>query len=79
MCSPLTPAPGYFLTDPQLSGGRYNDARERNRLCIEVCSPLEMSYDLFLTLEQDPFEVDYNVARCVTKDGLYTVCKITSP
>ena len=22
---------------------------------------------------QDPFEMDYNVARCVTKDGLYTV------
>ncbi|PPQ77890.1 hypothetical protein CVT25_015377 [Psilocybe cyanescens] len=40
----------------ELSAGRYNDARERNRLCIE-----------------DPFEVDYNVARCVTKDGLYTI------
>ncbi|KAG6911092.1 hypothetical protein DXG01_004607 [Tephrocybe rancida] len=39
-----------------LSGGRYNDSRERNRLCIE-----------------DPFETDYNVARCVTKDGLYTI------
>ncbi|KNZ75556.1 Poly(A) RNA polymerase protein cid1 [Termitomyces sp. J132] len=36
--------------------GRYNDARERNRFCIE-----------------DPFETDYNVARCVTKDGLYTI------
>jgi len=22
---------------------------------------------------QDPFETEYNVARCVTKDGLYTV------
>ncbi|KAF4611541.1 hypothetical protein D9613_003833 [Agrocybe pediades] len=40
----------------ELSGPRYNDARERNRLCIE-----------------DPFETDYNVARCVTKDGLYTI------
>ncbi|KAF8622273.1 hypothetical protein AX15_007146 [Amanita polypyramis BW_CC] len=39
-----------------LSAGRYNDARERNRFCIE-----------------DPFETDYNVARCVTKDGLYTI------
>ncbi|RDB23594.1 Terminal uridylyltransferase cid1 [Hypsizygus marmoreus] len=39
-----------------LSSGRFNDARERNRLCIE-----------------DPFELDYNVARCVTKDGLYTI------
>ncbi|KAK2465131.1 hypothetical protein APHAL10511_002823 [Amanita phalloides] len=39
-----------------LSAGRYNDVRERNRLCIE-----------------DPFEIDYNVARCVTKDGLYTI------
>ncbi|CAA7262118.1 unnamed protein product [Cyclocybe aegerita] len=38
------------------SSGRYGDARERNRLCIE-----------------DPFETDYNVARCVTKDGLYTI------
>ncbi|KAF9025095.1 hypothetical protein BDZ89DRAFT_1017102 [Hymenopellis radicata] len=35
---------------------RYNDARERNRFCIE-----------------DPFETDFNVARCVTKDGLYTI------
>ncbi|KIM41756.1 hypothetical protein M413DRAFT_27339 [Hebeloma cylindrosporum] len=40
----------------ELSGSRYNDARERNRLCIE-----------------DPFETEYNVARCVTKDGLYTI------
>ncbi|KAE9403746.1 PAP/OAS1 substrate-binding domain-containing protein [Gymnopus androsaceus JB14] len=39
-----------------LSASRYNDARERNRFCIE-----------------DPFETDYNVARCVTKDGLYTI------
>ncbi|THU97890.1 hypothetical protein K435DRAFT_721362 [Dendrothele bispora CBS 962.96] len=39
-----------------LSAGRYNDARERNRICIE-----------------DPFETDFNVARCVTKDGLYTI------
>ncbi|EEB87539.1 hypothetical protein MPER_15079, partial [Moniliophthora perniciosa FA553] len=38
-----------------LSASRYNDARERNRFCIE-----------------DPFETDFNVARCVTKDGLYT-------
>ncbi|KAG7447320.1 uncharacterized protein BT62DRAFT_993580 [Guyanagaster necrorhizus] len=39
-----------------LSAGRFNDARERNRFCIE-----------------DPFETDFNVARCVTKDGLYTI------
>ncbi|KAK7039220.1 hypothetical protein VNI00_010125 [Paramarasmius palmivorus] len=39
-----------------LSASRYNDSRERNRLCIE-----------------DPFETDFNVARCVTKDGLYTI------
>ncbi|ESK93924.1 cid1 [Moniliophthora roreri MCA 2997] len=39
-----------------LSASRYNDARERNRFCIE-----------------DPFETDFNVARCVTKDGLYTI------
>ncbi|KAG7087448.1 hypothetical protein E1B28_013414 [Marasmius oreades] len=39
-----------------LSASRYNDARERNRLCIE-----------------DPFELDFNVGRCVTRDGLYTI------
>ncbi|KAF8889024.1 hypothetical protein BD779DRAFT_1671988 [Infundibulicybe gibba] len=39
-----------------LAAGRFNDARERNRFCIE-----------------DPFEIDFNVARCVTKDGLYTI------
>ncbi|KAJ7248879.1 hypothetical protein B0H12DRAFT_1123184 [Mycena haematopus] len=39
-----------------LSSGRYNDSRERNRLCIE-----------------DPFELDFNVGRCVTKDGIYTI------
>ncbi|KAK0200927.1 hypothetical protein DFS33DRAFT_1265709 [Desarmillaria ectypa] len=39
-----------------LSAGRFNDARERNRFCIE-----------------DPFEINFNVARCVTKDGLYTI------
>ncbi|KIY47666.1 hypothetical protein FISHEDRAFT_74468 [Fistulina hepatica ATCC 64428] len=39
-----------------LSPGKLNDARERNRFCIE-----------------DPFETDYNVARCVTRDGLYTI------
>ncbi|PFH47541.1 hypothetical protein AMATHDRAFT_77161 [Amanita thiersii Skay4041] len=43
-----------WKSDPSTS--RYNDARDRNRLCIE-----------------DPFETDYNVARCVTKDGLYTI------
>lgn len=41
-------------------GGLNENARDRNRLCIE-----------------DPFETPYNVARTVTKDGLYTVC-ITS-
>ncbi|KAH7927225.1 hypothetical protein BV22DRAFT_301314 [Leucogyrophana mollusca] len=39
-----------------LTNGRYNDARERNRFCIE-----------------DPFETDFNVARCVTKEGLYRI------
>ncbi len=37
-------------------GGLNENARDRNRLCIE-----------------DPFETPYNVARTVTKDGLYTV------
>ncbi|KAJ9111463.1 hypothetical protein QFC19_001232 [Naganishia cerealis] len=36
-------------------GGLNENARDRNRLCIE-----------------DPFETPYNVARTVTKDGLYT-------
>ncbi|KAF9265154.1 Nucleotidyltransferase [Marasmius fiardii PR-910] len=40
----------------ELTASRYNDARERNRLCIE-----------------DPFETDFNVGRCVTRDGLYTI------
>ncbi|KAF8548412.1 hypothetical protein OG21DRAFT_1489412 [Imleria badia] len=39
-----------------LSNSKFNDARERNRFCIE-----------------DPFESDFNVARCVTKDGLYQI------
>ncbi|GHJ84656.1 hypothetical protein NliqN6_1058 [Naganishia liquefaciens] len=37
-------------------GGLNENARDRNRLCIE-----------------DPFETPYNVARTVTKDGLYTI------
>jgi terminal uridylyltransferase len=40
-------------------GGLNENARDRNRLCIE-----------------DPFETPYNVARTVTKDGLYTVCQL---
>ncbi|KAG8215302.1 hypothetical protein J3R82DRAFT_8891 [Butyriboletus roseoflavus] len=39
-----------------LSNSKFNDARERNRFCIE-----------------DPFETNFNVARCVTKEGLYQV------
>ncbi|EIW76774.1 hypothetical protein CONPUDRAFT_110417 [Coniophora puteana RWD-64-598 SS2] len=39
-----------------LSSSKYNDARERNRFCIE-----------------DPFETDFNVSRCVTKEGLYLI------
>ncbi|KAH7882221.1 hypothetical protein F5I97DRAFT_1913309 [Phlebopus sp. FC_14] len=39
-----------------LSNSKFNDARERNRFCIE-----------------DPFETDFNVARCVTKEGLYQI------
>jgi hypothetical protein len=34
----------------------------------------------FLSLApQDPFELDYNVARCVTKDGLYLVIFPANP
>ncbi|KAG6370366.1 hypothetical protein JVT61DRAFT_12180 [Boletus reticuloceps] len=39
-----------------LSNSKFNDARERNRFCIE-----------------DPFETGFNVARCVTKEGLYQI------
>ncbi|KAF8841838.1 hypothetical protein BDN67DRAFT_966512 [Paxillus ammoniavirescens] len=39
-----------------LSNSKFNDARERNRFCIE-----------------DPFETDFNIARCVTKEGLYQI------
>jgi hypothetical protein len=42
-------------------GGLNENARDRNRLCIE-----------------DPFETPYNVARTVTKDGLYTVSHISA-
>jgi hypothetical protein len=31
--------------------------------------------DLTRRILQDPFETPYNVARTVTKDGLYTVSK----
>ncbi|KAF8262459.1 hypothetical protein EI94DRAFT_1704748 [Lactarius quietus] len=43
-----------------LDPARYKDTRERNRFCIETC----------LT---GSFETDFNVARCVTRDGLYTI------
>ncbi|KAI9459926.1 hypothetical protein BJY52DRAFT_1186228 [Lactarius psammicola] len=43
-----------------LDPARYKDTRERNRFCIE--SSLKGS-----------FETDFNVARCVTRDGLYTI------
>ena len=47
-------------------------ARDRNRLCIEV-SFATLFRALPELIEQDPFEVSYNVARTVTKDGLYTL------
>lgn len=57
----------------QLSA-RYNDARERNRFCIEVRILYLPKFCILTVIAcQDPFEIDYNVARCVTKDGLYTV------
>lgn len=54
--------------------------RDQHKLCIEVrlafgiplpVCPLMV---LFHAL-QDPFQLDYNVARTVTRDGLYTVCR----
>lgn len=53
-------------------GGTNETARDRNRLCIEV-SPF-IGHRIRMLTSQDPFEVSYNVARTVTKDGLYTVC-----
>ncbi|KAI0920419.1 hypothetical protein AcV5_010157 [Taiwanofungus camphoratus] len=47
--------------------------RERNRLCVEVRYIDQVSTTELLTLLKDPFETDFNVARCVTKDGLYTI------
>ena len=51
-------------------GGLNEMARDRNRLCIEVSyvGRCDVVAD-----GQDPFEITYNVARTVTKDGLYTI------
>jgi len=53
-------------------GGMNEMARDRNRLCIEV-SFSKTSTPRLKLIDQDPFEVSYNVARTVTKDGLYTL------
>jgi hypothetical protein len=65
---------GRFLRFTQLTSNKYPDpSRERNRLCIEVCIGSSWALNSSLSHQaQDPFEIDFNVARCVTKDGLYT-------
>jgi hypothetical protein len=61
-------------------GGLNENARDRNRLCIEVScrQPLTVTASILIrmTASKDPFETPYNVARTVTKDGLYTVSAI---
>ncbi|SGY55378.1 BQ5605_C006g04012 [Microbotryum silenes-dioicae] len=53
--------------------------RDLHKLCIEVrarrCAAGLIPWELSLTslLNQDPFQLNYNVARTVTKDGLYTI------
>lgn len=48
-------------------------ARDRNRLCIEVRLVCARTTWVSGPDLQDPFEITYNVARTVTKDGLYTI------
>lgn len=36
-------------------------------------SRIPAAREIVLTVQKDPFEITYNVARTVTKDGLYTV------
>lgn len=52
--------------------------RDLHKLCIEVSrASVSASSSLKqaerMSRSQDPFALDYNVARTVTKDGLYTV------
>ncbi len=61
-------------------GGLNESARDRNRLCIEVSGQESNSLARGQRSDtcagqslQDPFETPYNVARTVTKDGLYTI------
>lgn len=63
---------GLWLTLQIDVGGMNEMARDRNRLCIEV-SLATLFPVLPKLIDQDPFEVSYNVARTVTKDGLYTL------
>jgi len=81
-CKPKSCALIFYSCRHQPEGGRNSDPRsERNRLCVEVRrAPLifflaygTVNNDVFSLPIQDPFENDYNVARTVTKDGLYLV------
>lgn len=66
-----------FEFDPELT------VRDQHKLCVEVCCfarriSLPAQSDLTLSHStQDPFQLDYNVARTVTRDGLYTVRRST--
>lgn len=45
---------------------------------IDVGGLNEMARDRNRLCIEDPFEISYNVARTVTKDGLYTASRNTS-
>ena len=49
--------------------------RERNRFAIEVGPPVVFLSNALNVSNQDPFETDFNVARCVTKEGLFMVSR----
>ena len=53
---------------------RENETGYALRLALSCSFPQLVSKGLL----QDPFEIDFNVARCVTKDGLYTVSCFSS-
>lgn len=50
-------------------------SRDLHKLCIEVRIVVAGYLLLLMLVAQDPFHLEYNVARTVTRDGLYTVCR----
>ena len=57
----LSPRATRILENEIVSALRFVSALTYNDSCPDMNVP------------QDPFETDFNVARCVTRDGLYTV------